>query len=447
MLKLNRIKLSTLQIIALGFIIIILVGAGLLSLPFASVDGGVSFIDALFTATSATCVTGLVVMDTATEWTLFGQIVILVMIQIGGLGFMTFAILFLRMFRKKFGLKNKEVMVESINTSNLDRIVSITNKMLIGTLVFELGGALLLSIRFVPQFGWGQGLWYGLFHSVSAFCNAGFDLMGVQTPFISLVNYADDVLVNVVIMLLITIGGIGFLVWDDITKFGLKLKRYSLTSKIVLAFSAILIFGGALLMYLSEYAGKESDLTFGQQLLRALFASVTARTAGFNTIDLSQMSEGGRLVSMVLMFIGGSPGSTAGGIKTTTFAVIFIYTFAGVSHKQSADVFGRRIPEGAFKRAVYVFFTNILLVVTGTFIISCLNPDIRFSSVLFECFSAIGTVGLTVGITTQLDLVSHIVLILLMYLGRVGSISFATVLFEKRARPAVVNPKERITIG
>lgn len=252
MLKLNRIKLSTLQIIALGFIIIILVGAGLLSLPFASVDGGVSFIDALFTATSATCVTGLVVMDTATEWTLFGQIVILVMIQIGGLGFMTFAILFLRMFRKKFGLKNKEVMVESINTSNLDRIVSITNKMLIGTLVFELGGALLLSIRFVPQFGWGQGLWYGLFHSVSAFCNAGFDLMGVQTPFISLVNYADDVLVNVVIMLLITIGGIGFLVWDDITKFGLKLKRYSLTSKIVLAFSAILIFGGAFLMYLSE---------------------------------------------------------------------------------------------------------------------------------------------------------------------------------------------------
>ena len=435
------------QIIALGFIIIIFIGACLLCLPFASTNGSVDFVDALFTATSATCVTGLVVMDTGTEWTLFGQIVILVVIQIGGLGFMTFAILFLRIFRKRFGLKNKEVMVESINTSNLARIVSITNKMLWGTLIFELSGAVLLAIRFVPEYGWGQGLWYGLFHSVSAFCNAGFDLLGVETPFISLVNYADDLLVNGVIMALIVIGGIGFLVWDDITKFGCRFKRYSLTSKIVLSFSAILIVGGALLMYLAEYAGKETGLTFGQEVLRSLFASVTARTAGFNTIDLSKMSEGGRLVSMLLMFIGGSPGSTAGGIKTTTFAVIFIYTFAGVSHKQSADVFGRRIPDGAFKRAVYVFFTNLLLVVAGTFVISCMNPDIRFSSVMFECFSAIGTVGLTVGITTKLDTVSHIVLILLMYLGRVGSISFATVLFEKRARPAVVNPKERITIG
>ena len=435
------------QIIALGFIIIIFIGACLLCLPFASTNGSVDFVDALFTATSATCVTGLVVMDTGTEWTLFGQIVILVMIQIGGLGFMTFAILFLRIFRKRFGLKNKEVMVESINTSNLDRIVSITNKMLWGTLIFELSGAVLLAIRFVPKYGWGQGLWYGLFHSVSAFCNAGFDLLGVETPFISLVNYADDLLVNGVIMALIVIGGIGFLVWDDITKFGVRVKRYSLTSKIVLSFSAILIVGGALLMYLAEYAGKDTGLTFGQEVLRSLFASVTARTAGFNTINLAEMSEGGRLVSMLLMFIGGSPGSTAGGIKTTTFAVIFIYTFAGVSHKQSADVFGRRIPDGAFKRAVYVFFTNLLLVVAGTFVISCMNPDIRFSSVMFECFSAIGTVGLTVGITTKLDTVSHIVLILLMYLGRVGSISFATVLFEKRARPAVVNPKERITIG
>ena len=435
------------QIIALGFIIIIFIGACLLCLPFASTNGSVDFVDALFTATSATCVTGLVVMDTGTEWTLFGQIVILVMIQIGGLGFMTFAILFLRIFRKRFGLKNKEVMVESINTSNLDRIVSITNKMLWGTLIFELSGAVLLAIRFVPEYGWGQGLWYGLFHSVSAFCNAGFDLLGVETPFISLVNYADDLLVNGVIMALIVIGGMGFLVWDDITKFGVRVKRYSLTSKIVLSFSAILIVGGALLMYLAEYAGKDTGLTFGQEVLRSLFASVTARTAGFNTINLADMSEGGRLVSMLLMFIGGSPGSTAGGIKTTTFAVIFIYTFAGVSHKQSADVFGRRIPDGAFKRAVYVFFTNLLLVVAGTFVISCMNPDIRFSSVMFECFSAIGTVGLTVGITTELDTVSHIVLILLMYLGRVGSISFATVLFEKRARPAVVNPKERITIG
>ena len=435
------------QIIALGFIIIIFIGACLLCLPFASTNGSVDFVDALFTATSATCVTGLVVMDTGTEWTLFGQIVILVMIQIGGLGFMTFAILFLRIFRKRFGLKNKEVMVESINTSNLDRIVSITNKMLWGTLIFDLSGAVLLAIRFVPEYGWGQGLWYGLFHSVSAFCNAGFDLLGVETPFISLVNYADDLLVNGVIMALIVIGGIGFLVWDDITKFGVRVKRYSLTSKIVLSFSAILIVGGALLMYLAEYAGKDTGLTFGQEVLRSLFASVTARTAGFNTINLADMSEGGRLVSMLLMFIGGSPGSTAGGIKTTTFAVIFIYTFAGVSHKQSADVFGRRIPDGAFKRAVYVFFTNLLLVVAGTFVISCMNPDIRFSSVMFECFSAIGTVGLTVGITTELDTVSHIVLILLMYLGRVGSISFATVLFEKRARPAVVNPKERITIG
>lgn len=442
-----RIKLSTMQIIALGFIIIIFVGACLLSLPFASTNGSVNFVDALFTATSATCVTGLVVMDTGTEWTLFGQIVILAMIQIGGLGFMTFAILFLRIFRRRFGLKNKEVMVESINTSNLARIVSITNKMLLGTLIFELSGAVLLAIRFVPEYGWGQGLWYGLFHSVSAFCNAGFDLLGVETPFISLVNYADDLLVNGVIMALIVIGGIGFLVWDDITKFGVRVKRYSLTSKIVLSFSALLIVGGALLMYLTEYAGKDTGLTFGQEVLRSLFASVTARTAGFNTINLSEMSEGGRLVTMLLMFIGGSPGSTAGGIKTTTFAVIFIYTFAGVSHKQSADVFGRRIPDGAFKRAVYVFFTNLLLVVAGTFVISCLNPDIRFSSVMFECFSAIGTVGLTVGITTELDTVSHIVLILLMYLGRVGSISFATVLFEKRARPAVVNPKERITIG
>jgi len=440
-------KLTHTQIIALGFFLMIMTGTVLLMLPISSKGREwTGFIDALFTATSASCVTGLVVKDTATYWSTFGHIVIITLIQIGGLGFMTIATLFFLTLRKRMGLRKRAVMVESISYTQVAGIVPFVKRIIFGTMIFEGTGAVILAAKFIPEFGPGKGLAYGVFHSISAFCNAGFDLMGVKEPYSSFCYYAGDWVINVTLMLLIAIGGLGFMVWDDIAQKKLNVRRYSLHSKIVLAMSGLLTFGGALLFYLFERNNLGANLSVGDQILTALFDSVTARTAGFNTTDTATLSGPSKLLTMILMLIGGSSGSTAGGIKTTTIAVILIYTICGLRGHQHATIFGRRLEDDSLKKATYVLFVNLLLALMGTLVI-CGVQGLDLVDGLFETFSAIGTVGMTTGITRDLNTVSRLIVIFLMYCGRVGSISFGSALLERKALPPVTAPTENITIG
>lgn len=446
-MKLKR-KFSQTRIIALGYISIILIGTLLLMLPFASQSGeSAGFVPALFTAVSSSCVTGLVVLDTATSWTLFGQIVIICLIQTGGLGFMTIATMFSMLLKKKMGLRAREVMVESINTEHIGGIMNLTRKIIAGTAIFEGIGALLLATRFIPRFGWGKGIWYSVFHSVSAFCNAGFDLMGITEPYSSLVSFADDAIVVLTISMLIIIGGIGFLVWDDISKKKTKFKYYQLHTKIVLTVTAILLVVPTILFFVFERDFTNNGLSFGQSLLNSVFDSVTARTAGMNTTDTAALSPASKILTVFLMFIGGSPGSTAGGIKTTTLAVIAMSTFNGITRRQSKGIFGRRLEKDAIHKASSVVFTNLSLAIFGIIAILAIQPNLDIGDVIFECTSAIGTVGMTTGITRDLATVSRLIVVFLMFCGRVGSVSFALALMEKKAALPVKNPREKITIG
>lgn len=440
-------RLSKVQTIALGFFLIIVVGTVLLMLPAASRDGqSTGFLNALFTATSSTCVTGLVVVDTYTNWTLFGQAVILVLIQIGGLGFITIGMFFSIFLKRKIGLQERNLIQESVNSLQLAGAVKLVKKIVCYALMFEGVGALLLMFRFIPEFGWLKGIWYGVFHSVSAFCNAGFDLMGQFEPYSSIVRYRDDVLVNVVIMALITIGGIGFIVWDDISKHKWKVKKYMLHTKIVLSTSAILILGGALCFYLFEKDNLLLGMDTKGQILASFFGSVTPRTAGFNTLDTAGYSEATRMLTVILMFIGGSPGSTAGGIKTTTLVVILLYIWSNLRNQKGLNIFGRRLDEDAIKKASTVFSINLILAVLCVTFMSAVEP-LPLSDIMMEVFSAVGTVGISTGITRDITTVSKYMLILLMYCGRIGSMSFAMSFTEKKKSTPVQLPVERITIG
>ncbi|MBQ4604884.1 MAG: Trk family potassium uptake protein [Clostridia bacterium] len=441
-------KFSQTRIIALGYISIIVIGTILLMLPFASASGeSVGFVPALFTAVSSSCVTGLVVLDTATSWTLFGQAVIITLIQIGGLGFMTIATMFSLLLKRKMGLREREIMVESINTEHIGGITKLTKKIIAGTAIFEGAGALLLATRFVPEFGVAKGTWYSVFHSISAFCNAGFDLMGIKEPYSSLVGFSDDAVVILTISALVVIGGIGFLVWDDISKKKLKFRRYQLHTKIVLTVTAFLLVVPCILFLIFERNFTNSGLGFGESLLNSVFDSVTARTAGFNSTDTAALAPASKILTVFLMFIGGSPGSTAGGIKTTTLAVIAISTFNGITRRQSKGIFGRRLEKDAIHKASSVVFTNMSLAIFGIIAILAIQPDFAISDVIFECVSAIGTVGMTTGITRDLATASRLIVAFLMFCGRVGSVSFALALMEKKAAPPVKNPREKITIG
>ena len=440
-------RFSYVQVIALGYAIMILVGTILLMMPFATSDGeGAEFTDALFTVTSASCVTGLIPVDTGTYWSFAGQAVIISLIQIGGLGFITIATLFLMLLRKRVGLREKELMIESINSSNIGGILRLTKKIVIGTLIFEGIGAIILTIRFARDFPFGRALWFGVFHSISSFCNAGFDLLGVIEPYSSLIHYSTDWIVTGTVMLLIVIGGIGFLVWEDIYKNGLYVKKYSFHTKLVLITTAVLIFGGAALIFIFERNFSHAGMTLGEQVLSALFGSVSARTAGMNVADTGVLSSAGKLVNIFLFFIGGSSGSTAGGIKTTTFAVLILHAISSMRGNAHTDALGRRISDDAVKKAVTVALTNLSLALIGAFIICAMQP-LDLGDVLFETFSAIGTVGMTTGITRELTTVSRYIIIFLMYLGRVGSISFAAALIRKKAPPSISTPTEEIIIG
>lgn len=443
----TRKPLATTQMIALGFLVVILVGTVLLMLPVSSrADGGESLFNCLFTATSATCVTGLVVVDTYLNWTLFGQIVILILIQVGGLGFMTFSVFFSVLIGRKIGLKERNLMQESVNSMQIGGVVKLVRKIIVGTLVFEGLGAILLAIRFAKDMPLLKAVYYGIFHSVSAFCNGGFDLMGYQSPYSSLVSYSSDITVNVVIMALITVGGIGFLVWDDIHKNKWHVKNYMLHTKLVLSVSFVLTFGGALCFYLTERTGLLASMGVKETILTSLFSSVTARTAGFNTIDTGALTPASKMITMVLMFIGGSPGSTAGGIKTTTMIVMFLVVWANLSDSKGTNVFGRRLSEDAIRKASIVFTINLTLAVVTGIVLMTLQPFSMEDS-LFEVFSAIGTVGMSAGITRDLCLFSKAMLILLMYCGRIGSLTFALSFVERRRPDRLMRPEEKILIG
>lgn len=442
----RKLRFSNLQIVALGYFLVALTGTFLLLLPVSSKAGNTTLLEAVFTAVSASCVTGLVLVDTSSHWSFFGQVVILLLIQIGGMGFMTIGVRFMMLFRRRVSLKEREVMVESINANGLGGILNLTKSIVKGTLLVEGIGAVLLAVRFVPEFGLEQGIFYSVFHAVSAFCNAGFDLMGVKEPFDSLIFYYNDVWVNVVLMLLITVGGIGFLVWDDLYKRGLHWRKYCLHTKVVLSISALLSVGGAILFFLLERQATGAGMTVGERALTALFQSVTCRTAGFNTVDTAALSEGSKLLSMLLMFIGGSPGSTAGGIKTTTVAVLAMYMLAGIRRERRATLYGRTLEEDALHKAVSIITINLALVLMGALLICALQP-LPVTEVLFEVFSAMGTVGMTMSATRLLETPSACIITLLMYLGRVGSVSLASALLEKKAKPPITLPVEKIVIG
>ena len=443
----KKAKLSNVQIIALGFFIMILLGTGLLMLPIASVEpGGASFGDALFTATSASCVTGLVQQDTGTYWTTFGQMVIIVLIQIGGLGFMTIATLFLLLLRRRMGLRQREVVVEGISYNQLGGFAPFIRRVFLGTLLIEGLGAVLLSVRFAGEMGLGRGIYYGVWHSVSAFCNAGFDLMGPYSgPYSSFTAYAGDPLVSLTICALILVGGLGFLVWDDLLVHGRHVRRWRLHSKIVVFSTTLLFAGGAMAFYFIERDYAFAGAGPGKRALMAAFQSVTCRTAGFNTAPLTALSQSGTLLTMSLMFIGAGSGSTGGGAKVNTIAVLFLSAAAQVRRKEDVNVFRRRLDTATIQRAyssVSVFFMACL---AGTMVM-CLQ-GISLDSALFEAISAVGTVGLTRGVTPYLPELSKLTVLLMMFAGRVGSMSVAMAVTRDKPQPKLRNIPEKILIG
>lgn len=441
-------RISKVQFIALGFLIIILFGTTLLLLPFSTREGlETSFMDALFTSVSATCVTGLVTVDTYSHWTLFGQIVILIMIQLGGLGFMSIGIIFAVLLKRKVSLSDRGLMQESVNTLQIGGIVGLTKKIIFGTMFFEGLGAIVLAIRFCGELGVGRAVFYGIFHSVSAFCNGGFDLFGFKSEYNSLVGFEGDVVVNITLCLLILIGGIGFIVWDDISKNKLHIRKYSLHTKIVLSMTCLITIVGTFLFWLFEKDNVMAGYDGRTAFFASLFSSITPRTAGFNTIDTAALSNSSKLLTMILMFIGGNPGSTAGGAKTTTIFILIAYVVSNIKNSYGIDVFDRRIKEEAVKKASLVVTVNVSLFLLAAIIIMGVQPELDYSDVFFEVLSGINTVGMTTGITRDLNVVSKICVMFLMYFGRIGSLSFALSFSQRKRKAPLLQPEEEINIG
>ena len=436
-------KLSSPQIIILGFAAVILLGSLLLMLPVATADGrGAPFSDALFTATSAVCVTGLVVRDTATYWSGFGQVVLLGLIQIGGMGVITFAVVIAATAGQKISLKQRGLMQDAISAHKIGGILSLTSFIITVTAVLEVLGAAALACVFCQEFGFWRGLWYGLFHSVSAFCNAGFDLMGIQEPYSSLTSFCASPAVNLVIMALIVIGGIGFMTWDDVRTNRLCFRRYRMQTKVVLVTSTALLTLPTAYFFFFEFSG----LPVEERLWGSLFQSVTARTAGFNTLDFNLLSEGGVGLMLILMLTGGAPGSTAGGMKVTTLAVMFSTAFAVFRRREDTHFFGRRVDEDTVRSAMAILALYLTLFFFGGFLISRVE-ELPLLTCLFESASAVGTVGVTMGITPQLGQLSRCVLIVLMYCGRVGALTLVFAALSEGRGNAARLPRERLIVG
>ena len=436
-------RLSSFQIIILGFAGVILLGALLLMLPLSTTAGCVTpFHEALFTATSAVCVTGLVVQDTGSYWSAFGQAVILTLIQIGGLGVVTVAASFALLSGRRISLMQRSTMQDAISAPKVGGIVRLTRFILRGTFLIELIGALAMLPVFCRDYGW-HGIWLAVFHSISAFCNAGFDIMGTNNNlYPSLTGYVQNSVINITIMLLIITGGIGFLTWDDICENKLHIHRYRMQSKVILVTTLMLIVLPALFFFFVDF----DALPLGERVQAALFQSVTPRTAGFNTVNLSAMSGASQGMMILLMLIGGSPGSTAGGMKTTTLAVLLANAAATFRQRDSAQFFGRRVDCGAVKTAATILTMYLALFFGGGVFISVFE-NLPLSSCLYEAASAVGTVGLTLGITPQLHIPSQMVLIALMYLGRVGGLTLIYAAVSSKKNGNAKLPQERITIG
>ncbi|MDF1615942.1 TrkH family potassium uptake protein [Petrocella sp. FN5] len=451
------VNLKPTQVLVLGFLVVIIVGAILLSLPISSNSGkSTGFIDALFTSTSAVCVTGLVVVNTSLHWSAFGKVVILMLIQVGGLGFMTIASTIFMILGRKISLRDRMMIQESLNQNTLSGMVRLTKNIIIGTLIIEAIGALFLSLKFVPEYG-AKGIFYSIFHAISAFCNAGFDIIGDN----SLTPYVGSVIINFTVMALIIIGGLGFTVWMDVLKvtkkelrFGFKIKRWfrqlRLHTKLVLVISTSLIVVGFLFFFFLEGFNDATlgNLPLKDKLLGAMFQSVTTRTAGFNTITNSDMTDVSKFITILLMFIGGSPAGTAGGIKTVTIGVIFFEVLSVVRGKDDAEAFNRRIPRNTIKRALAVVMIS-LSVVMGVTMLLTITESGGFMDILFEAVSGFATVGLSLGETSKLSQIGKLIMSMTMFIGRLGPITMAvalTIRHEKK-KINIRKPEEKVMVG
>ncbi|MEE0980870.1 MAG: TrkH family potassium uptake protein [Acutalibacteraceae bacterium] len=416
-------------------------------LPFSTRSGQTtSYVDALFTATSATCVTGLTPFDTYTHWTLFGQLVILFMIQLGGIGFMTVITMATLFMRHKIGLQNRMLVMESAGTITLSGIGQLVRRIIAGTAIIETTGAAILATQFVPEFGWLRGLYYSFFHAISAFCNAGFDLMGCIEPGSSMISFNGNAVVMVTLVFLILIGGIGFFVWDDILVCKAKFKNYKIHTKLVLVLTAILTVIPFVMFFLFEYDHAFKGMDFFDRILNSLFQTVTPRTAGFSGIDMTTLSEPGGMLTIVLMFIGGNPGSTAGGVKTTTIAVILLSTVAYLQEDNNVTVFKKRIEDKMVRRACAIAFIYFMMIFAASLAISWIEP-LNLREVLFEVVSAVATVGLSMNVTATLSAASKVIVIVLMYAGRIGALTFIMLLSKRNKTAILKRPTGKIMIG
>ena len=439
----KRKQLTPSQIILFSFLLLILSGTILLMLPISSKTRTFTpFTTSLFTAVSATCVTGLVLVDTATHWSLFGQMILLLLIQIGGMGVVTMAISIALFTGQKIGFRQRWVMQESVSAPQIGGILRHTRFILKITFTIEAIGAILLSFRFIPQFGFFKGFWLSLFHSISAFCNAGFDLMGASAPFSSLTSYLNDPWIVIIISSLIIFGGLGFLTWKDIETHHFDFKQYSLSSKLILKTTLFLLLASFAYFFFIEL----NHFSFSDRLLASWFQSVTPRTAGFNTLDQTLLSESGILITIILMLIGGSPGSTAGGFKTTTLAVLVLSMRSVFTHRTNPQAYGRRIAVDSLQNASSIFMLYLVLFTSSALIIAHIEQIPLFSA-LYETASAIGTVGLTLGITPSLSTISQLILIGLMIFGRVGGLTIIYAVFSSSNSNALQYPQEKVSVG
>jgi len=442
-------KVNPMRVIAASFLGIILTGTVLLILPVSSsAHNTTGFLTALFTATSATCVTGLVVVDTATYWSGFGQTVILLLIQIGGLGFMTIISIFFFAMRRHVGLRERMVIMQSFNLNELDGVVRLIRHILIGTLFFEGIGAIVLTARFIPEFGFLKGLWRGVFHSVSAFCNAGFDIIGSRNGVSGIMNYADDPVILLAISALLIIGGLGFFVWEDIYR-KRGLRKLQIHSKIAMIVTAILLIGGTVVYLSVEWTntGTLGDFSLGKKIINAFFQSATTRTAGFNSLDQAALTDVGKAFTILLMLIGGGSGSTAGGIKTVTFGILLLSVFSTLRGRRDLVVFKRRIEQRQIINALALVTVCVMVTVVGGMAISAAE-GLPFMDSFFETVSAYGTVGLSTGITAQLGVFSRCVIIICMFFGRVGVMTVSIALmFRNGAAAEVTYPTDKVMIG
>lgn len=448
-MKKRKLRLSVWQTLAIGYFIVILIGSGLLILPFATATGEhTSYIGALFTATSATCVTGLSPYATGTHWTLYGQIVILLLIQLGGLGFMTFVSSVIMLFGRGMGIGSRRALMTSTGGEKLFGLKSLVRSILIGSAIFEMLGAVLLCIQFIPDFGWGQGIYYAIFHSVSAFCNAGFDLLATAGSS-SLSIYATNPLVSLTICGLIIIGGLGFCVWGDVIRCRFRFSKFQLNTKVILVTTLILLVLPTFMFLGFEWnkAYADTGYNFWQKLLLSFFNAVTPRTAGFSTTDPTKMSDSGYLLTIILMFIGGSSGSTAGGLKVGTFAVIIMGMVGVFRGQRDINIGKRRIEYSLLSQALAILVACIMFVLAATLAICTIEHEAHFQVVLYECVSALGTVGISMNLTPSLSVYSYIILIILMYTGRVGILTLALALAKKSKVPDVRYPVDTLLIG